>query len=122
MTRIGTIALLALLASAAAANDQAAYNASVLKHAACTTAAVVGLAEKSGSAHDLSLEALWACKAYEHEIAKLASPEVMTRVMDNARYALVDAIEDARSGPKMCATCGMRPHRDDLGVWRLYRK
>jgi hypothetical protein len=125
MTRITAVVLLALLASAAAADDfdQAAYNAAVLKHAACTEAAAVELAKKDGEASDLAREALQACKAEEAEIAKLAPPEIFQRVLRNVRYLRVRTIIEVRAGPdpNRCGDCGFL-HRwewdERLRVWR----
>ena len=99
--RIAAVASLALLASGAAAHDfdQAAYNASILKHEACTETALA-LAKMDGEAFDLAFEALRACKAEEAEIEKLAPPEIFPRVLRNVVRLRIRTILDARAGPR----------------------
>jgi hypothetical protein len=126
MTKLGTIAFWALLASAAAAadiSDQAAYNGAVLKHGACTEAAAVEIAKNKGNPYDLALQAMRACRMEEAEIAKLASREVMNQVLGNTLYLRIRTIREVRDGPRppymFCGDCPLLQRWDDrMQIWK----
>jgi hypothetical protein len=121
MTRITAIALFALTASAAAAND--AYNQAVLRHHACTEAAATKLAGEKGSPYELASQALKVCGAEQAELARHLSREDLQRVLGNSMWLRMRTIREVRAGPQIeyCASCGFFPRWDDkLKVWRPY--
>lgn len=103
--------------------DQAAYNAAVLRHVACTETAALVLAKKSGDASTLALQALMACQAGEAEIAKHASPETLQHVLRNVMYLRIRTIDAVHATPlpdqRPCGDCDWYRWDNRLKVWRL---
>jgi hypothetical protein len=120
----GAVAIVVLGSTAhAEVFGQAAYNAAVLKHAACTETAAVELAKKEGDAYRLALEALTACKAEEAENGKHASPETLQHVLGNVVYLRIRTIYAVRAGSlpdqRPCGDGDWGRWDSKLRVWRL---
>jgi hypothetical protein len=127
MMRIGTVAVIVLLGSAATAGDR--VDSAITKHFDCTSKQAGWLARMDGSPEMLAERALHYCREEERALRGLLDRNAIKALQAIAKAANAKLIEQERrlrgwasntTGREIhCASCGVLPTWDErLRVWR----